>query len=60
MYSGTLIDELMATVERAEKHARIASDSQEAKLAYWYVGNSTANASSSIRSYLGWHNGNSS
>ena len=35
MYTGTLIDELMATVERAEKHA-LHVRSQEEKLAYFY------------------------
>ena len=37
MYTGTLIDDLIATVERAEKHARKTADSQETKLAYWYT-----------------------
>jgi hypothetical protein len=37
MYTGTLIDELISTVERAEKHAHKTGDSQEAKLPYWYV-----------------------
>jgi hypothetical protein len=38
MYTGNLIDELISTVECAEKHVRIvAADSQEAKLPYWYV-----------------------
>jgi hypothetical protein len=37
MYTGNLIDELISTVERAEKHAHKAADSQEAKLPYWYV-----------------------
>jgi hypothetical protein len=35
MYTGILIDELMATVERTEKHA-IHMRSQEEKLAYFY------------------------
>ena len=35
MYTGTLIDELMATVERVEKHA-LHVRSQEEKLAYFY------------------------
>ena len=38
-YTGTLIDELIATVERSEAHAdRLLLDkrSQEEKLAYWY------------------------
>jgi hypothetical protein len=35
MYTGTLIDELMATVERTEKHA-VHVRSQEEKLAYFY------------------------
>ena len=37
MYTGNLIDELISTVERAEKHAHVAADSPEAKLPYWYV-----------------------
>ena len=37
MYTGTLIDELISTVERAERHAHKTADSQEAKLAYWYT-----------------------
>ncbi|MGA8493411.1 MAG: hypothetical protein WB711_23520 [Terriglobales bacterium] len=36
MYTGNLIDELISTVERAEKHVRVAADSQETK-PYWYV-----------------------
>ncbi len=39
-YTGTLIDELIATVERSEAHAdRGLQDtrSQEEKLAYWYA-----------------------
>jgi len=39
-YTGTLIDELIATVERSEAHAdRLLLDkrSQEEKLAYWYA-----------------------
>jgi hypothetical protein len=35
MYTGTLIDELMAAVERAETQAD--ERSREQKLAYWYV-----------------------
>jgi hypothetical protein len=37
MYTGTLIDELISTVERAEKHAHKTTDSKETKLPYWYV-----------------------
>jgi len=37
MYTGTLIDELISTVERAEKHVHKTADSTEAKLPYWYV-----------------------
>src|ERR1700680_896588 len=37
MYTGTLIDELISTVERAEKHAHKTSDSQEVNLTYWYT-----------------------
>jgi hypothetical protein len=36
MYKGTLINDLMTTVERAEKRA-VAEPSQEEKLAYWYA-----------------------
>ena len=35
MYTGTLIDELMATVERAEQHASREADSAE--LDRWYA-----------------------
>jgi hypothetical protein len=40
MYTGTLIDELIATVERtaARVDARLQDErSQEEKLAYWYA-----------------------
>jgi hypothetical protein len=37
MYTGNLIDELISTVERAEKQVRATADSQETKLPYWYV-----------------------
>ena len=33
MYTGTLIDDLIATVERAESSL---DSEQESKLAYWY------------------------
>jgi hypothetical protein len=35
MYTGTLIDELLQTVERSEKRS-LGIESQEAKLAYFY------------------------
>ena len=35
MYKGTLIDDLIATVERAETSLRVDPE-QESKLAYWY------------------------
>ena len=35
MYTGTLIDDLIATVERAETSPRLHPE-QEVKLAYWY------------------------
>jgi len=35
MYTGTLIDELMATVERTEKHSKQVRSPEE-KLAYFY------------------------
>jgi len=41
MYTGTLIDQLIATVERTEARTdvRLPEDerSQEEKLAYWYA-----------------------
>lgn len=36
MFTGTLIDDLMTTVERAEKRAFVER-TQEEKLAYWYA-----------------------
>ncbi|HZP16679.1 MAG TPA: hypothetical protein VFB00_01845 [Terriglobales bacterium] len=36
MYTGTLIDDLIATVERAETSCRLDPE-QESKLAYWYA-----------------------
>jgi hypothetical protein len=37
MFTGSLIDELISTVERAEKRSRKTSDSQESKAGYWYT-----------------------
>ena len=36
MYTGRLIDDLIATVERAEISLRFDPD-QDSKLAYWYA-----------------------
>ena len=36
MYNGTLIDDLMAAVERAETSFHLDRE-QESKLAYWYA-----------------------
>lgn len=36
MYKGTLIDDLIATVERVETTQRLEPE-QESKLAYWYA-----------------------
>jgi hypothetical protein len=36
MYKGTLIDDLIATVERTETSFRLDPE-QESKLAYWYT-----------------------
>jgi hypothetical protein len=36
MYKGTLIDDLIATVERTESSFRLEPE-QESKLAYWYA-----------------------
>jgi hypothetical protein len=44
MFTGSLIDELISTVERAEKHAHKTVDSQEAKLPYWYTTTDRENA----------------
>jgi hypothetical protein len=35
MFTGTLIDDLIATVERAESSLRLDPE-QESKLAHWY------------------------
>jgi hypothetical protein len=37
MFTGTLIDELISTVERAEKGSHKTGDSQQVKTAYWYA-----------------------
>ena len=36
MFKGTLIDDLIATVERAETSFRLDPE-QESKLSYWYA-----------------------
>jgi len=36
MYKGTLINDLMATVDRAETSFRLDPE-QESKLSYWYA-----------------------
>ena len=36
MYKGTLIDDLITTVERAETSQRLDRE-RESKLAYWYA-----------------------
>lgn len=36
MYSGTLIDDLIATVERVETSLHLDAE-QQSKLAYWYA-----------------------
>jgi hypothetical protein len=37
MFTGTLIDELISTVERVEKRADKIADSREAKLPYGFL-----------------------
>ena len=37
MFTGTLIDELISTVEHAEKQAHKTADSPETNLTYWYT-----------------------
>jgi len=36
MYTGTLIEDLIATVERAEEHTDAPENAQDEKLAYCY------------------------
>jgi hypothetical protein len=37
MYTGTLIDDLISSVERAEKYSHQMSGSEEASQGYWYI-----------------------
>ena len=37
MFTGTLIDELISSVEHAEKQAHKTADSPETNLTYWYT-----------------------
>jgi len=37
MYTGTLIDDLISSVERAEKYSCQTIDSEETGEAYWYT-----------------------
>jgi hypothetical protein len=37
MYTGTLIEDLIKTVERAEEHAQEETMVQEVRLSYWYA-----------------------
>jgi hypothetical protein len=37
MFTGTLIDELISTVECAERRTHKATDSHEATTGYWYT-----------------------
>ncbi|MBV9573336.1 MAG: hypothetical protein JOY93_04730 [Acidobacteriales bacterium] len=37
MYTGTLIERLFATVERAEQEVHELTDSQKQRLNYWYA-----------------------
>jgi hypothetical protein len=37
MYTGTLIDDLISSVERAEKYSHQMAGSQETSEAYWYT-----------------------
>ena len=54
MYTGTLIEDLIATVERAEEHTDAPANAQDEKLAYCYLPRSTHWASGN-RIYSGWH-----
>ena len=44
MYKGTLIDDLMATVDRAESSLRLDPE-QDSQLTHWYVQQNAAHAS---------------
>ena len=44
MYKGTLIDDLMATVDRAESSLRLDPE-QDLQLTYWYAQQNAAHAS---------------
>jgi hypothetical protein len=37
MYTGTLIDDLISSVERAEKYSHQMSGSEETSQGYWYI-----------------------
>ncbi len=37
MFTGTLIDDLLKAVERAEEDVRLEDNAQGQKLAYWYA-----------------------
>ena len=37
MYTGTLIDDLISSVERAEKYSCQTAGSQETSQGYWYI-----------------------
>jgi hypothetical protein len=37
MYTGTLIDDLISSVERAEKYTHQMAGTQETSEAYWYT-----------------------
>jgi hypothetical protein len=47
MYTGTLIDDLISSVERAEKYCHQMSGSQETSEAYWYTPTDGSRASDS-------------
>mgnify|MGYP001418044266 CR=1 FL=1 len=47
MYTGTLIDDLISSVERAEKYSHQMSGSQETSEAYWYTPTEGSRASDS-------------
>ena len=59
MFTGTLIDELIATVERAEKHAHRTPIRRKREQAYWYTRN-RARTSIRLENTWGGINGRSS
>ena len=54
MYSGTLIDDLIKTVERTEKPALTATTQPE-EMAYWHAVSQNELVQFEAATWLGWH-----